>query len=344
MKRKNLALMICAVTFATVFAVAMPTDVKATPNSLLFTYTGDVLPSADGWTIKNYPAYESIGAHVEDGVLHFTDYYTYWGSAILYQREWEVIPSAVNVAEFDIKAVSCSSYVGIYFGTSDGEYNMLYTVYPDRIASSAGYYLMRDNPEYTYYFNTTAQFNTYKAVIQDGIAKLYINEVMVLEQPANPGIYNVKGVEFGAGSSDAIGEAYFDGIRVYRIPSYVQATVDIDPDALNLKSKGKFITFYIEPLDGYNVEDIDIDSVALTRIDDDLLDPPLYIVGPSEIGDYDDDGITDLMVKFDKQELISLLEVGDEELTVSGELMDGRQFEGSYTIKVIEKGKKCCIK
>lgn len=121
---------------------------------------------------------------------------------------------------------------------------------------------------------------------------------------------------------------------------FIEATVDIDPDTLNLKSKGKFITCYIELPEGYYVEDIDIDSVALTKVNDDLLDPPLYIVGPSEIGDYDDDGILDLMVKFDRQELIPLLEVGDAELAVSGELIDGPMFEGADTIRVIDKGKK----
>jgi hypothetical protein len=45
------------------------------------------------------------------------------------------------------------------------------------------------------------------------------------------------------------------------------------------------------------------------------------------------------MVKFDTQELIPLLEVGDAELTVSGELIDGPMFEGSDTIRVIDKGK-----
>jgi hypothetical protein len=199
---------------AAIFAAATPRIVEATQ---LFTYTGDVLPSLDGWTIKNYPAYESTGAHIESGVLHFTDFYTYGGSCIHYMRQWQVNPSEINVAEFDIKGVSCSSYAGIYFGTSDGQYNMLYTIYPNRIASSAGF-LGGDNPNYTYSFDTTTQFNTYKAVIEAGTARLYINGGLVLEQPANPGIYNVKGIEFGAGSSAATGQAYFDEIRAFAVP------------------------------------------------------------------------------------------------------------------------------
>jgi len=43
--------------------------------------------------------------------------------------------------------------------------------------------------------------------------------LLVLEQPANSGIYNVKGIEFGAGSSAATGEAYFDEIRAIPEPA-----------------------------------------------------------------------------------------------------------------------------
>lgn len=119
------------------------------------------------------------------------------------------------------------------------------------------------------------------------------------------------------------------------IPSFI----DIDPDTLNLKSKGKFITCYIELPEDYLVEDVDIDSIAVVNIDDDLLDPPIYTVGPSEIGDYDNNGISDLMVKFDRHKLIALLEAGDEvEITVTGELTYGTPFKGSSTIRVIDKG------
>jgi uncharacterized delta-60 repeat protein len=117
----------------------------------------------------------------------------------------------------------------------------------------------------------------------------------------------------------------------------IPASVDIEPDTLNLKSKGKWITCYIELSDGYSVEDIDV--VALMQLNRAPIDSPLATVGPSEVGDHDDDGIPDLMVKFDRQELIPFLEAGDAELTVAGELGDGTPFEGSDTIRVIRPGK-----
>jgi hypothetical protein len=77
---------------------------------------------------------------------------------------------------------------------------------------------------------------------------------------------------------------FFDDLTIFPL-QVIPATIDIDPDTVNLKSKGKFITCYIKLPEGYSVEDIDIDSVTLTKINDDLLAPPLYTVGPSEIGD-----------------------------------------------------------
>lgn len=61
---------------------------------------------------------------------------------------------------------------------------------------------------------------------------------------------------------------------------------------------------------------------------------------PAAIGDYDEDGISDLMVKFDRQALLDLLDPGDSvSLTVSGSLTDGMPFEGSETIRIINKSK-----
>lgn len=110
--------------------------------------------------------------------------------------------------------------------------------------------------------------------------------------------------------------------------------INIDPDTLNLKSKGKWITCYIELPEGYDVADIDVSTIMLNE----QVSAELQ---PSEIGDYDDDGIADLMVKFNRAAVQEILEAGDEvEITVTGELTDGTPFEGTDTIRVIDKGGK----
>jgi len=125
----------------------------------------------------------------------------------------------------------------------------------------------------------------------------------------------------------------------------IEATIDFDPDKLNLKGKGKWVTCYIELPPEHSVEDINTSTVAITRIDGEKLDPLLYREGPTEIGDYDDDGGSDLMVKFDREKLVDILKsmgYGDGdvvELTVGGKLLNGKLFVGSDTVEIIDKGK-----
>jgi len=122
----------------------------------------------------------------------------------------------------------------------------------------------------------------------------------------------------------------------------ISVTIDIDPDTLNLKSKGEWITCYIELPEGYNVSDIDIYSLRLNdTLPVSLLpNPPVPV--PTEIGDYDIDGIPDLMVKFNRTLVSELLlskgiMYGNVTLTIAGEV-DGTPFEGTDVIKVLFPG------
>jgi hypothetical protein len=110
----------------------------------------------------------------------------------------------------------------------------------------------------------------------------------------------------------------------------IPATIDIDPDTLNLKSKGKWITAYIELSSGHDLASVDVGTIMLEGV------VPAES-HPTEIGDHDGDGIPDLMVKFDRQAVQELLEPGDVELTVTGSWR-AVLFKGSDTIRVIEPG------
>ncbi len=140
-----------------------------------------------------------------------------------------------------------------------------------------------------------------------------------------------------------------DGMYIWGIP-YIEATIDIKPETINLKSHGKWVTCYIELPDGYNVEDINISTVKITEVGREEIDPPIYAeTHPTSIGDYGSDGIQDLMVKFDRQELQGKLPIGNEvEILVMGELESGEEFRGSDKVRVIEgseqEGKICQAK
>ena len=81
---------------------------------------------------------------------------------------------------------------------------------------------------------------------------------------------------------------------------------------------------------GYDVSQIDISSIRLNGT--------VPALGkPTEIGDHDNDGVPDLMVKFHRTMVQDVLTVGEEiEVTITGEV-SGIIFEGSDTIRVISK-------
>lgn len=107
------------------------------------------------------------------------------------------------------------------------------------------------------------------------------------------------------------------------------ATIDFDPNTLNLKSKGKWVTVYIELLDGYDILDIDITTIMLNG---------QVPIGshPYGIGDYDADSIPDLMVKFDRTAVQNILTKGNAvEIKITGKLYNTMLFIGTDYIRVI---------
>ena len=115
----------------------------------------------------------------------------------------------------------------------------------------------------------------------------------------------------------------------------ISATIDFCPKTLNLKSKGKWVTVYIELQEGYNVNDIDIDTISLNIS---LGKLSRAESSPTKIGDYDEDEFPDLMVKFDRQDVIVIFELYEnEEIVITGKLYDDTEFEGTCIIRVINQ-------
>jgi outer membrane protein assembly factor BamB len=120
-----------------------------------------------------------------------------------------------------------------------------------------------------------------------------------------------------------------------KAPSII-AVIDIDPDSLNLKSKGKWVTAYIELPEGCDVADINATTILLN----DTIPIELH---PIIIGDYDENGAPDLMVKIRRHEVIDIIRrnyqvtcrFGTATLTITGYLNDGTSFQGSDTIRII---------
>jgi hypothetical protein len=128
--------------------------------------------------------------------------------------------------------------------------------------------------------------------------------------------------------------------RRYEIPSEnLQATVDCDPDTLNLKSQGMWMTCYIELPSGYDPRDIDASTILLNDVLAPELDPKYGFVKSEDsyITDNDGDGVLERMVKFDRSEVQKMLSPGDSvSLTITGKMFDGTEFDGTDVIRVID--------
>lgn len=119
---------------------------------------------------------------------------------------------------------------------------------------------------------------------------------------------------------------------------YEWADIKINPHTLNLKSNGQWITTYIELTEGHDIEDIDVSTVMINNT------IPVDQDAPITIGDYDLDGVPDLMVKFDRASIIEWLGTIDYsentgkshllKFTITGKAL-GIAFEGSDVVKAL---------
>jgi hypothetical protein len=114
----------------------------------------------------------------------------------------------------------------------------------------------------------------------------------------------------------------------------ISAGAEIHPEALNLGSRGKWITAYVKLPEGYDVHDIDVSSILLNGTVPAEPRPISY-------------GDSHIMVKFDRTAVAQLIlskgiKYGNVTLTITGKLNDGIAFEGSDIIRVKMPGDINC--
>jgi nitrous oxidase accessory protein NosD len=107
----------------------------------------------------------------------------------------------------------------------------------------------------------------------------------------------------------------------------MQADLDIAPDSLASEDKEGWVTVHIALPAGIPGDEIDPATVLLNN----SLSPEK---GGFSVSDYNDDGIPDMTVRFNKQKVSRILNPGENiELTISGRLKNGLPFEGAHLLK-----------
>jgi len=135
----------------------------------------------------------------------------------------------------------------------------------------------------------------------------------------------------------------WDNLRLIAGPveTIIDAVVEVDPNTLNLNSKGNWITCYIELPEGYDIANINAQKVTLEDVnayvgEEGWASPETRI---SNTVDRDGDGVLERMVKFDRSAVQAALKPGDITVLVKGKLPDYVTFRGTDVIHVIGKAK-----
>jgi hypothetical protein len=136
-------------------------------------------------------------------------------------------------------------------------------------------------------------------------------------------------ISFGALDANAA-----DDLGSYTVTVAIAAQAKIDPQTLNLRSKGKWVTAFIKLPAGMNAKNINRASLLLNGVIP-------AAAKPWAVSDPDGDGVKEqLMVKFDRMALQSMLIAGSNLVTIAGNLTDGSSFLATATVKAISPGKK----
>jgi hypothetical protein len=126
---------------------------------------------------------------------------------------------------------------------------------------------------------------------------------------------------------------HYGHLHISMKPLYsILSEMSIVSDGKDEDNQGAYITAYIELVEGYDADDIDIHSVALMLDGHNLI---YSLHWHSELTDFNSNGVQDLAVKFETEHVLRKLQPGSVEITLMGSIHD-QFFQGTDTITVAE--------
>lgn len=180
------------------------------------------------------------------------------------------------------------------------------------------------------------------AIVMAGNKSDDTNSLGRYEIELTPGTYNVTASKSGYVSQTVMGIVARAGnvttlnfVLAKAAPSRPKVIVTVAPDALNLRSNGKWISVSIQVAQGFSVKDINVSSIRLNNTI--LVDPsaPIEIIS--------DNATSMLTVKFSREAVENFIlneleqqgKFGIVKLALTGEFNDKTAFSGNDTIKII---------
>lgn len=133
---------------------------------------------------------------------------------------------------------------------------------------------------------------------------------------------------FGPDGALYIAEDGTGSILRIRPESAGTGMADCDPDTINVRSRGRWITCYLEPGASRSAAEIHDVTVRLDSWLAPILDARYGFVFDPEgyLVDHDGNGVLERLFKFDRQRLSSSLTVGNHVFLVEGQYTDGSTF------------------
>jgi len=190
------------------------------------------------------------------------------------------------------------------------------------------------------------QFNRPFGVATDDAGHVYVADFnQTIQKFTGTGTYLTHWDSYGSGdgqfngpfgvATDAAGNVYVAEYLNNRIqkfgPAPLPMTFDLTPSTLNLVSRGRWVTGFLEPASPFAAGDIDISSIRLNGT------VPVGPAAPTALGDHDGNGVPDLMVKFNRAEVELAVSGGDDvSVDVTG-TVDGHSFSGTDHIRVLRQ-------
>jgi hypothetical protein len=109
----------------------------------------------------------------------------------------------------------------------------------------------------------------------------------------------------------------------------VGAEVDVKPDSLNRKSNGKYLTGYLELGYGLDVNYVDDLKLVVSGHNE-------VSAAKVEVTDFNNNGIADLTIKFDRSQVTEDIDTGEVEVALTGTIFEYYHFQETDTISVVK--------